>query len=1146
MLNAQYSPITFETISTQHGLSDNTVNCVAQDSKGFIWFATDNGLNRYDGYSILAYTHLPDDPNSISGNLIKSICVDRYGILWIGSLDGGLQKYDPIKETFTSYNFGKPGDVPNSNDIFTIFEDSKGRLWVGTYGGGLNLVERNHRGVIFKYFTNNPKDSTSISSNNIRCITELSNGEIWIGTEESGINIIHPTTEDTDKITFEHIDITTSNNSPFDGAVMSITEGDSSNIWIGTWGEGLIKFNKQKSQLQSSTLLYPNDFSKIITSVLRFENSLWVGTWGNGLYQINSDFSITGKWNKSVWHNENISENKIWSIYRDRNNTMWIGTNEGGVNRFNVYSKKFSAISRFSAERMSLPDNEVQCFAEMANGNIIIGTRRGGLNIYDINKNEISKYPIIDKSISILSLHIDKKNNLWIGTDGDGLIGYNLRTKQQKKYNHSISDTLSISNNAIFDIYEDSLGNLWLGTWGGGFSYFDTDKHEFHNYKINTKNLSQNVVLDIEADSKGTLWMASFGEGLINFNPITDKIVFYKHEELDKNSISTNILRQVYVDINDNVWIGTNSNGLEKYDITLRKFVHFTEKSGLYNNKIEGILSDSSGNIWISSNTGLSMLANNEIDIYNYGIDDGLQANEFSIGALFYSTSGYIYAGGINGMNIFKPGTITVDTVPPSIVVTDLKINNKTISVGEMVNGTVVLRESITQTKSIDLSYKDKVISFEFSALDFTPNHKNKFAYKLDGFDENWNYATSNVRFAHYTNLDPGQYVFTVKGSNSDDVWNDEGVSIGINIAPPFWQTWWFYILTSISVVAAIYSFIKYRNLKLSKQKEALETEVGFRTKTIESQKSVLEHRLEELKIKSKELEEKNEEIQLQNEVVLSYVKEIESKREEVLQQKQEIIESIMYARRIQKALFPTKQYLDFVLDDYFIYFKPRDIVSGDYYWIAEKEGKTIIVVADCTGHGVPGAFMSLLGISFLNEIVNKEISFKANEILNQVRSSVITSLNQTGQDDEAKDGMDMSLCIIDKDERIIQYAGANNPMYLFNKDGEFSMIKADKMPIGIFLGEEVSFSCQIFEYEPGDTIYMFSDGYVDQFGGEKGKKFKSTRFKSLLASIQDKNMRQQKMMLNKTINDWMAYPHPDGYNNFQVDDMLVLGIRLK
>ncbi|HEY4799982.1 MAG TPA: triple tyrosine motif-containing protein, partial [Bacteroidia bacterium] len=561
------------------------------------------------------------------------------------------------------------------------------------------------------------------------------------------------------------------------------------------------------------------------------------------------------------------------------------------------------------------------------------------------------------------------------------------------------------------------------------------------------------------------------------------KIISYKFEKA-KNSISDNTVNCIFDDRKGNLWLGTSS-GLNKFNIETQNFTHYFEKDGISNSSIWAILGDKRGDLWISTNKGLSRF-NPSVDnkdgsaFKNFTTHDGLQGDEFAQGSYFLNQkTGEMFFGGLNGFNSFFPDNILDNKHIPSVHITSFKKLGKEAEPDT----------SIAYKKHLTLSYKDNFISFEFVALDYIFPEKNKYSFKMEGLDNDWS-PPSTRRYVSYTNLPGGDYTFRIKASNSDDIWNEDGVSIHLTVIPPWWKTNTFYAFSVLFSIAFVFGFIR------------------FRTAAIEKEKKILEQKVEE---RTAELAQKNK----------------------------DITSSIQYAKRIQDAILPTKDLIKKHFPDSFVLFNPKDIVSGDFYWFGEKNGKKIAACVDCTGHGVPGAFMSMIGTNLLNQIILENGITEPAAILSALNQGVRTALKQgTHSDIETTDGMDIALCSINVTTREVQFSSAQRHLVIISK-GNLEKIDGNKFPIG---GAQVEtervFTNHLKFLQPGDMLYMFSDGYADQFGGEKGKKFMIKRLHAALGEINMLPVLEQKELLNNRIEDWKG-------NHSQVDDILVIGIRL-
>jgi serine phosphatase RsbU (regulator of sigma subunit) len=496
-------------------------------------------------------------------------------------------------------------------------------------------------------------------------------------------------------------------------------------------------------------------------------------------------------------------------------------------------------------------------------------------------------------------------------------------------------------------------------------------------------------------------------------------------------------------------------------------------------------LEDNNKNLWFASGNGLAVFNRKKKMFRTYSVEEGLQSNEFNLRACFKSPDGEVFFGGMNGFNSFYPDSLKDNNYIPPIVITSLE----KIKAGQKIT---LHTESL---KEISLNYDDYVFTITFAALDYTNPDKNQYAYKMEGLMEDW-VEIGNRNFIPFSNIPPGKYILKVKGTNNDGVWNETGTQIRITIRPPWWRSNLAYGIYIIGIVLAIFAFIKIRERNLIKERNILEKKVKKRTIEIEQQKEKIEkaHR--------------------------------------------EITDSINYASRIQTAMLPQCEEFDKNFSDNFIIYKPKDVVSGDFYWINKIKNTTLFAVADCTGHGVPGAFVSMLGISLLNEITNFDDVQHPHQVLEELRRYIKKSLKQIDDVAATKDGMDIAFCAYDTQTHILEYSGANNSIYLIRENygkNELTELKATKNPIGIY-HVEIPFELRSTEILPGDKLYLFSDGFVDQFS-ENNEKYKIIRLKNKLSEISHLPMNEQKDILEDTFTKWKGA-------NLQIDDVLVVGIQ--
>lgn len=804
---SQVVDIRFDHLSVNDGLSQSTVNAILHDRYGYMWFGTQDGLNRYDGYDFLVFKNDKEDPTTISDNWIWSILEDSRGDMWVGTYHGGLNRFDRNKNVFENYPY-RAIDSKNISayNVSCIAEDKSGTIWVGTWGIGLLRVDRVLKKLVQP--APDPKSSTGLSNPNIRCMIVSNDGLLWLGTWD-GLNIYNPITQQ-----FTHYKHNKNDPKSISGdRIVSIYQDRHGIIWVSTFAEGLNRFDSEKNEFIRYHLR-SNDVGQIAEDK---NGILWIATRGDGLILLNMDSTKSSELISKSRNHYGLSDETVYSVFVDRLGGIWIGTSGDGVNYYNPNKNKFHNY-RFNPEsNRGLNNPTVRAIVEDRFGYLWIGTRGGGLNCYN-KKTDIYIYykhkPDDMHSLSnnsVLALDEDSQGNLWVGTEGGGLNLFDRVNNRFIRYQHNPNDTTSISSNYIMAISEDRKGSIWVGTAGSGFNKFDIKNKNFIRYKRTGKKpdeLSSNYVWSIMEDRQGYLWLGTWGAGLNRFDSATNRYIIYKNDPHNPKSINSNTIISIFEDSRGNIWIGTLGGGLNRFDRGTEMFTHFTEKDGLPNNVVYGILEDSDGNLWISTNKGISRFNPNTGEVRNYDTHDGLQSNEFNQGAYHKSKNGEFFFGGIKGFNSFHPAEIQNNNNIPPIVITNFRVFDKQIR----------LNTALETINEINLSYRQNFFSFEFAALDYMIPDKNEYMYMLQGYDNDW-IRSGTRRYAAYTNLEGGEYVFQVKGSNNDGVWNNDGRSVKIIIKPPYWETWWARSIGAFFVIALGYSLYRLRMTKLQKEK---------------------------------------------------------------------------------------------------------------------------------------------------------------------------------------------------------------------------------------------------------------------------------------------------------------------------------------
>ncbi|RPJ25395.1 MAG: PAS domain S-box protein [Chloroflexi bacterium] len=854
------SIIRFEHLSIEDGLSQNAGLAIFQDSKGYLWIGTQDGLNRYDGYSFKIYKHDPDDPNSISHNSILALEEDTDGYLWIGTWGGGLNRFDPAAETFSHYRNDPDEPSSLSNDTVTsIKQDSSGVLWVGTLGG---LNRYNPLSNKFDHFKNDANDPDSLSSDAISVIFEDSHNQLWIGTgangiEGSGLNRFDPSAGKA--VRYQHngsVSRSLSSNN-----IASIHESSDGTFWIATGGfslpgGGLNQFNPQTGTaehfLHNPSVADSLSANDLMTLWGDSNGTLWIGTWAAGLDRM--ELSRPGHfehYQNDRFFADSLSGDEVWSLYKDRSGILWIGTSHSGLNKLPANSGQFSLYRNIPSNPSSLSTNAISAFSEDNYGNIWIATWGAGLDRLDLHTGRFTHYrhdPMNPDSLSddlFMDVYVDDYGMVWAGTLGKGLDSLHPMTRRVTHYVHDPENPASIADDNIASIISDRRGGLWIGTFGG-LSHYDPKTKTFTNYSndpANSASLTENKVVSLYLDSKrNVLWIGTWGGGLnqLDLNdpsqadPQWATFTSYRHSPDDPASLSEDSIWAIHQTSDGSLWLGTQM-GLNRFDPATGTFSRYTEKDGLPNNVVLGILEDYFGKLWLTTNNGLAQFDPRTEAFTSYDISDGLQSNEFNSNAYLRARSGIMFVGGINGFNLFNPVNIKPNPFAPQVAITGFQVFNQPLKV------------DLSGHEPIRLSYKQDFISFEFAAFDFQAPQKNQYAYKLEGFDKDWIQA-GNRRYATYTNLPGGQYSFRVKASNSDGAWNETGVAIPISITPPIWQTWWFNGSLIILLAAIVIGGFRWRLNTVHEQNILLETQIAERTSELRETNTLLEKEIEQRK----------------------------------------------------------------------------------------------------------------------------------------------------------------------------------------------------------------------------------------------------------------------------------------------------------
>lgn len=1045
--------------------------------------------------------------DGLSQNVVCNMLQDRRGSIWFAT-QKGITIFNGVDYTYINDTNGLQSEI-----VYCLFEDVKGHIWIGTHKG-LTVYD----GENFRTYTTDD----GLTSNIIKCVFEDVNSRLWIGTQYGGLCVLDDVSSKSNFVEFplpfstQYLEV----------SISDIIEGTDGTIWFGT-NRGLVSYDEQSTKVytQKDGLLKgdiydlhqdeddniligtTNGLSKFsnnsFTTYNRSNNypfdavfcinedklgNIWVGTSRLGVFKLNLKLGEYEIYNTD----KGLSEDFVLSILEDESDNMWVGTKGGGVNKFR------SIAFTYFGEKQGLSNDKVNGLMIDSYENIWFATRGGAI------KYTGDTFKIYDKTDGlpvnfINTIYEDRDKNIWIG----GVVGLTKLVNGKVDRVFSVQDGIV---NPVTCMFQDKKGVLWVGTEGGLAKIIDNKVHFYRMFE----GMNHGKITSITEDDKGRLWIGTLGGGINWFNGFD----FGYLTEDDLGSLSSNFVNCMIRGPRGNIFIGTNK-GITKYDVITDETKIFNlDNSGISSNNINMMIFDEDNQLWIGTDKGLDRIIFNPpqiirknkehiSEIKHFSKADGILGGEINRNAVCEDKDGNIWFGSNRGAIKLD---ITVDDISnyiPKTYITKIKINEKVI---DWKSKNYKVKSWSGLPENLVLPYNESSISFEFVGINHEAQKKVKYYYYLEGLDEKKD-APESITKVPYAKLPPGDYTFKVYACNTEELCGEDNpATFSFIVSPPFWLETWFIISTGLIGVFAIYLFIKFREKQLLYEREILEEKVLERTQEVVEKNYELELVNIEIGSKNKEIEEKNNDLQ----------------------------SSIRYALTIQKASFPPVQGLTDVFPNSFIYHLPRDIVSGDFYWFRRVGNKFVMAVADCTGHGVPGALTSMIGIALLNEIVGGNKVTNPAEILTTLDKGILKAFENS--ESETNDGMDICLITIDETKNLLEFAGAYRPLLLI-RNGNLTEYKPTKMSIGFKDVIDKHFENNVIKYEKGDNIYMYSDGYPDQFGGPNNKKFKSRMMKNMLIKSSIDDMESQRGIVDKSYLDWKG-------DFEQVDDILVAGIK--
>jgi len=802
--------VTFRHLTIADGLSQNVVSAIVQDRRGFMWFGTKDGLNRYDGYQFVVFRHDPFDSTSISDSEITALFEDSRGELWVGTRGGGINRFDRARERFTRVKAGP------ARDVVAIAEDASGAIWVGAAGEGVfRLTLNGQREVTVDRFVHSPADASTLGDDRVRAMLVDRRGVLWVGTD-AGLDRHEPSSDG--RVGFTHLSVRSS--APLaliDTAVTSLYEDSRSRLWIGSV-PGISAYDSARTSIRHyyhRYRTYRYGWGIAVSLAEDPTGQMWVSTVSE-LMRLDPSTGVFTYFRHDPLNPESMNDLPT-RVYRDRSNVIWVGSNGYGLNTYDPKANRFQTFRRPENWPSRLSGFSVYTLFEDVSGTLWIDAgllyrwnrATGQLKSFESSSNRPNDFG----NVAVWSIVEDPPGSLWTASVS-GLYHYEIATGRFRQYRFDPADSTGLPEQAVYDVFRDRDGVIWAVTENFLVRLVDPARGRFESFRHKDRPTARQWIFPSTIqDSTGALWFGS-DQGLARFDPKTATFRHFRHDPHVPGSLSHDAIRAILPDPrqpNRYLWVGTAGGGLDRLDIDAGTFAHFTERDGLPNDVVYAVLADSSGRLWLSTNKGLSRFDPANRQFRNYDIDDGLQSNEFNSGAAFKSRSGEMFFGGIYGLNYFRPEAVRDNPNAPAVVITGFRRGNRYETVRD--SGSV-LRRTISQTDTLRLSYRDAVITLEFAALEYSAPAKNRYAYRMIGFNDAW-FESGAVRAATYTNLPPGHYTFQVRASNNDGVWNEQGASLAILITPPWWRTWWAYALYGAMVVAVLYGARRYEMNRL-------------------------------------------------------------------------------------------------------------------------------------------------------------------------------------------------------------------------------------------------------------------------------------------------------------------------------------------
>lgn len=1070
------SGISIAHFSIAGGLSNNSVNVVFQDSRGFIWIGTEDGLNRYDGYEFQIYRSGSAFGPSLAGNRISALAEDRHGNLWIGTKDKGLTVLNLATGASRSFQYTPEdsGGIPG-NRILDLYLSPRGELWVKFENHLSRYLEDEDAFESYVHYANIFKHEMVVG----KVVFQESDTTLLVGTRD-GLSRFSCGVK-----SFRRLQGDNGDSLFFQDAVAALAPWKDQKLLVGSH-TGLF-VHKEGAALEPVSA-YMALGSKVAVNALCVgrEEDVWIGS-SRGLERL-----VAGRNQHRLVVDAGAGSTpllpyEVSALFEDASGLLWVGTRYKGLFKINTRPTRFSFVGEEEASSWNLRTYNITALHADLRGQVWLGTLTSGLYRLNPVSGQVQQFLLNEQAYRnhndrVGAVFEEENGRIWVGSNTG--IYYKEPWEQRFSefdYGNSARYRNLLRNNLVSAIEKDGMGNLWFGTHFGLYRYRNGHLQSFFSDALGHQ-LPADEVSALSKDAQGDLWVGT-NQGMAHYDCHTGQLRSIMNPG-DSLPLGLQVLDLAF-DGNERVWAGTR-NGLFSLAYAENDSLVVTKIAHLEDEMVTAVLPLNEHQLWFSSGKGLSVYGADGV-VHNYDGADGLPSDLFNVGSAVQALDGTLYFGAVSGLVCGHPDSLHINMHRPPVAVTGVSVCHR----GDC------YELSHFGLEGVRVKYRPGMLfNITYAALEFTQPHKNSYQIMLEGYDKDWR-PVSRENSVSFSNLMPGKYTLRIRAANNDFTWNTQIQEWTFEVTPPLWMTNYAYAFYFLLLIFFIQMLVNYR--------------------------------LRHYRRANRSLAEQTED-----------QRRVDEQRRALSRVHQNLTDSIHYATRIQSAMLPTEERLHDYLKSCFVYFRPRDMVSGDFYWLFKQDGKLVVAVVDCTGHGVPGAFMSIIGMDLLKSIVGVQKIYDPAKILEQMSLELDTTLREnagTAYAEGIKDGMDVSLCVLDQSARTLDFAGAVNGMYLV-RNNELQTFKGDRLSIGRHPeGGVPIYKTTRLVLQDEDFIYLFSDGYVDQFGGPDHKKFKYRRFRHLLLNIHTLAPEDQKAILHQKFEEWRGAAE-------QVDDVLVLGFK--